>query len=129
MSDGGYLEGVRRFYEREGYRPVKVVELLERAHRLGAHFSVPEPGRIHVKSPAPLPDGIMRALREYKDEVLALLDWSLSDVAGGREQCQACPCRGWWCDLSLVCQNCQGAMCVCCGGCLSDRYRVVPWLN
>ena len=47
--------------------------LVRQAQALGAVFSVPEPGRVHIEAPEPLPDVLMESLRQHKDEVLAHL--------------------------------------------------------
>jgi hypothetical protein len=52
---------------------VSGAELLEQARRLGARFSVPQRGTLHVKASGPLPDELLAALRQYKGEILQLL--------------------------------------------------------
>ena len=49
------------------------LELLREAQALGAVFTVPEPGRVHIEASEPLPDALMESLRQFKDEVLAHL--------------------------------------------------------
>ncbi len=80
---------------------MNAAELLEQARGLGATFTVPEPGRVHVSAPEPLPDELMSALRELKPQVLDLLthvpDYSITacvcdqPIGGtGPERCEVC---------------------------------------
>ena len=48
-------------------------ELLARAQGMGATLTVPEPDRIHIEAPEPLPGELVAALREHKAELLVLL--------------------------------------------------------
>ena len=95
---------------------MNAAELLEQARDLGATFTVPEPGRVHVSAPEPLPDELMSALRELKPQVLDLLtqppDFNATACtcpqptgSTGARRCGAC-------GLPLLCPNCPG-----CRGC------------
>ena len=60
-------------------------ELLARAQGMGATLTVPEPNRIHIEAPEPLPGELVAALREHKAELLVLLSteatWPPPDAA------------------------------------------------
>ena len=108
---------------------MNAAELVERARDLGATFTVPEPGRVHVSAPEPLPDELMSALRELKLQVLELLtqgsDYSIAvcscnplpsvkldghlahaGCGPGYERCDACGYT-WRCKLCGGCRRCR----------------------
>ncbi len=49
------------------------LNLLRQAQALGAVFTVPEPGRVHVEAPERLPDDLLEQLRRCKTEIAELL--------------------------------------------------------
>ena len=101
-------------------------DLLSRAYDLGATFTVPEPGRVHVSAPEPLPDNLMAELRRYKAEVIELLSSLPADAcfcnplpsqkeygymaqAGcgpGYKRCDACGYT-WRCSMCGGCRQCR----------------------
>jgi hypothetical protein len=52
---------------------MSVVELLDRAQELGATFTVPGPGRLHVSASDPLPNDLVRELTDNKPEIIEYL--------------------------------------------------------
>jgi len=49
---------------------MSVAELLDRAQELGATFTMPGPGRLHVDAADPLPSDLVRELTENKPEII-----------------------------------------------------------
>ena len=49
---------------------MSVAELLDRAQELGATFTMPGPGRLHVDASDPLPTDLVRELTENKPEII-----------------------------------------------------------
>ena len=49
---------------------MSVAELLDRAQELGATFTMPGPGRLHVDAANPLPTDLVQELTENKPEII-----------------------------------------------------------
>ena len=49
---------------------MSVVELLDRAQEMGATFTLPGPGRLHVAASDPLPTDLVQELTENKPEII-----------------------------------------------------------
>ena len=49
---------------------MSVAELLDRAQELGATFTMPGPGRLHVDAADPLPTDLVQELTENKPEII-----------------------------------------------------------
>ena len=49
---------------------MSVAELLDRAQGLGATFTLPGPGRLHVDAAVPLPSDLVQELTESKPEII-----------------------------------------------------------
>lgn len=49
---------------------MSVAELLDRAKELGATFTLPGPGRLHVAASDPLPTNLVQELTENKPEII-----------------------------------------------------------
>ena len=52
---------------------MKAAQLLQRVQELGAVLTVPAPSKLHVSAPGPLPEDLVDALREHKQEIIAAL--------------------------------------------------------
>lgn len=95
---------------------MNAAELLEQARDLGATFTVPEAGRVHVSALTPLPDELMSALRELKPQVLDLLtqlpDYDATACTCSQPIGPTGPERCGTCHLPLLCPGCEG-----CRGC------------
>ena len=99
-----------------------VIQLLERAWTLGATITVPEPGRVHLEAPSPLPDELMAQLRKHKDQVIRLLSdactceplpsradighFAHAGVGPDYERCATCG-KTWQCKICSGCRYCR----------------------
>ena len=62
---------------------MNALSLIEQARALGASFRIAEGGAVKVKSPAPLPDQLLAALRQHKAEIKQFLQTTPCRRLGG----------------------------------------------